>query len=195
MMAVSSEPCIVPFQPEHAAGVLAVSDATLGQGYLASLGPVLTKPGLVFGVALDGHEVVGFVFGWRLERGGLSHLYPDLFRRPRPTLVAEAEASWRLGILKTIAVAPGWQGRGLGVRLFRGCAQRLQREGASAIVVPAWTVQEQANLGPLLDREGFAPFARIERPWSTECDDGALCCPVRGEGPCVCGLRLYAKAL
>jgi len=192
---------ILPYLDEMSAAVRAVADDCLGRGYLRDLRPVLSRPGLVFEVALDRHApagdaVAGFVFGWQLGPGDLDDLYPALRGVARPPVLAAAESWGRLGILKTIAVAPGHRGRGLGNRLFRECVIRLALDGADALVVPAWTVRDRPNLGPVLDRHGCVPWAEVARPWQWECDHAAFDCPHRtaAEG-CVCGLRLYGKAL
>ncbi len=196
---------IVPFQPGHEAEVRRLADRCLGDGYLGDLSPVLSRPGLVFGVALatggtgaegegTGGDIAGFVFGWRLAAGELDGLYPALRDQPRPEPLLRAEAAGHLAILKTIAVDPAWQGRGLGGELFRGCAQRLRLDGADGLVVPAWTIAGRPNLGPVLTREGFHPFAELPRPWAEDCDRHSFTCHHRSQDEgCICGLRLYGK--
>lgn len=187
---------IAPFEPSHGPEILALAGRCLGEGYLEDLNPVLARPGLVFGVAMAPTGLAGFVFGWRLAPGDLDDLYADLSGRPRPPAVSAAESAGRLAILKTIAIDPAWQGRGLGAELFRGCVERLRLDGADALVVPAWTISGRPNLGPVLDRAGCEPFAEIPRPWSFECDHAVFTCPHRAEGAgCVCGLRIYGMAL
>ncbi|MFM2044203.1 MAG: hypothetical protein RLY86_2779 [Pseudomonadota bacterium] len=189
-----------PFRPADTAAVVRLAGLCLGQGYITDLAPILARPGLVFVVAeaaggKDGDGgVAGFVFGWRLEPSDLAALYPELKAAQVAHLVGSVGETAQLGILKTIAVDPGCQGRGLGARLMAACLDRLAADGATALVVPAWIIDGRVNLGPLLDRAGLPPIAALTRPWQADCDSGAMVCPARTDR-CRCDLRFHAGPL
>jgi putative acetyltransferase len=87
-----------------------------------------------------------------------------------------------------LAVAPEWQGRGIGARLVRDCLERAAEAGAARVLV----LGDPAYYG----RFGFAPEARIAPPyplpaeWRTAWQSVAVAGPAApggGDNPTVAG--------
>ncbi len=92
-----------------------------------------TYPGFTGDLALDGDQVVGFVYGYHSGRGGWWH------STIRPALVENGHGSWLDDAFEFVelAVDPDWQGHGIGGRLHDAILARVSERTALLSTGPA----------------------------------------------------------
>jgi GNAT superfamily N-acetyltransferase len=178
---------------------LSLTDAVLGSGYLDPTAFVKSPgaPVRLAAVATDG-MLSGLLLGYVLGPG-----------RARDTLleghdlVIDSDALWRadkagsIGVLKTIAVRPQVQGRGVGRNLLAAGEALLKALGATLYAMPAWMRgDEQVSIGRLAEKAGYSVAITVPGFWAENCEAGLITCPERGDSEeCICAMRLYLRPL
>lgn len=146
---------------------------------------------------VDG-SFAGFSISYLLQAGKFQEVV--LEGHPLPPSINDvlyADNLGTLGVLKTVAVDPSLQGRGVGTALIKEGEKRLSKVGASLIVVPAWERADgNLNIGGVLEHLGYTSSAKIEYFWKQDCDAGSFVCPERTKcKECVCHVILFRKAV
>lgn len=135
--------------PDDRAAIAAVNEAAFGQPAEAALVDALREHGALTLslVALAAGAIVGHIAFSPVTITGAGGLHPAIGLAP-------------------MAVAPSWQGRGVGTRLVRAGLDRLRAAGASAVIVLG-----HPHYYP---RFGFAPASRFGLRWEHEAADEAF---------------------
>jgi ribosomal protein S18 acetylase RimI-like enzyme len=192
---------IIGMQEVHKAGISNIASSQFGPGYVsdADLDNGDKRFVLVGVLSAEGStQVVGFAIG---EIADISDRYQVRTRLPDD--VRRAANSGKLGVIKTIAIADRYEGRGIGNQIFNAMERMLQSRGADMIVVPAWKSSRGIHIKGLLDHNGYIPFLTCPRYWKEQCDKSEFVCNDRqqitatGEQKleCICDLVWYKKAL
>jgi len=179
---------------------VAISEQTLGPDYISkqSFDIPYGKPVCLGARDEDSDALIGFCIAYLLKADKFRSVVMEGHAvSARSAEIEHADAAGRLGVIKTVAVSPAVQGRGVGTELVQAAEDRLKQFGATAIVVPAWERGEgRLNIGGVLDHLGYEEWLKAPHFWRTGCDSGSFACPERRpDSPCVCNMRLYRKSV
>ncbi len=177
-------------EPSDLLAVLRIADEQLGEGYVSESDLRRTDESdrsFTHVAELDG-RIVGFAVG--LVRG--SGEVGELMRVPLPRHLALAD---RVGVVKTVAVAPGYHGRGIGTRLADACLDEFRARGVQAVCSVAWKRGETVNIKGVLERRGFVGFAEVPDYWTQDSVRDGFRCPECGEPPCRCAAVMFSQVL
>ncbi len=180
------------YSPRWQAEVSALAERVLGTGFFEIPSEIMRDPESCVFVALTGDDqVAGFVRGRVLPKGGLrdflEHRVPDI-----PQDLEEADATGVLGVIETVAVAPEYQGQGIGTKLLRIVHNTIIGRGADKLIVTFKRGPRAGHVGHLMEKLGFEFWVKLETYWKTRCDLGEFACVDRGEA-CTCEAVFYRK--
>lgn len=97
------------------------------------------------------------------------------------------------GLIKSIAVSPGYQGRGIASALVTSALAELVAHGAEQTYSLAWASKERGcQLCGVLTSVGFRAVQRIERFWYNDSIANGYICPVCGN-PCECAVWVMIR--
>ena len=179
-----------PGVPDDLLAVLQISDEQLGEGYVGADDLRRTdeaERSFIHVAELDG-RLVGFAVG--LVRS--PEEVRELMRVPLPRHLALAG---EVGVVKTVAVAPAFHGRGIGTRLTDACITEFRRRGVRALCSVAWKRGETVNIRGVLERRGFARFAEVPDYWTDDSVREGLRCPECGDPPCRCAAVMFSQVV
>ncbi|HLY32873.1 MAG TPA: GNAT family N-acetyltransferase [Ktedonobacterales bacterium] len=180
---------------------LAVLQAGLGQGFITKqyflryVAPQPRKPFRRALVALD--EATTSVLGvLTIEIVGAKALRASFLDSYE---LARADANIRLlrpgktGLIKSIAVSPAHQGRGVATQLIAHGMKELANQGAEHLYSLAWVSgQSGCHLCGVLTALGFREIREIERFWYQDSLANGYTCLVCGH-PCECAVRVMIQ--
>jgi ribosomal protein S18 acetylase RimI-like enzyme len=177
-----------PTQSSHWEGILKIGKETLGEDYID-----LSDTWNVCFIALNqDDEPVGFINGNIGTQDELSPIYskipPGQFPPGHESII---------GIIANVAVLPGLQGSGVGLRLMEAFEEEAGRRGATFLLTEAWKYknpvgEEIVHIKRLLQKSGFNETISIDDYWKEQCDREEFQCPARG-CQCNCGVTLWNK--
>ena len=166
---------ITPASPAHYSGYVALINSQLGEDYMTVRdfeAMAADAQALIFAAVerTDGDKVLGVVTGRMLDKDSALSLL-----KIQPEQLPEyAKNSQYIGILKTIAVSPSSQGRGVGSALVRTLLDALAQAGVDSVACVAWQYHDAErgaveNVRGLMDSFGFHCCASIRDYWAEEC--------------------------
>jgi GNAT superfamily N-acetyltransferase len=180
---------ILPYNPSFQKQVLDIADATLGQSYFtASEIQQLTTENALGLVAMNDENVSGFAFTLRLTTSQLIEKYH------LQEVLIDKNSEQKSAMLKTIAIHPNHQKKGLGTALLKATLNALKEEKIQDLYVIAWKSGNTVNLASLLSEFNFKPMAAIPEYWYADSLEKKYVCPACGGPPCVCSALLYKNS-
>jgi len=133
--------------------------------------------------------IVGAATGLLLDHDQFVDLLPEDMRLAAEDVLPNLDYQC-LGILKSIAVTTGAEGRGIGTSLAQGIVQRLWDEGATYIVAIGWTDAAGCHIKGVLEGLGFKQVGLLENFWTNDSKSKDYDCPSCGQ-PCTCAAMLF----
>ena len=101
----------------------------------------------------------------------------------------------QFGVIKTIAVQPKLQQKGIGSALFSEAERQLQQQAINFIIVPAWIYDDVINIQTMVKKNGYIKWFVIKDFWHSFCYRTNFKCPKKQNNICICGMLMYKKAL
>jgi GNAT superfamily N-acetyltransferase len=192
--AYSFVPCVARLALEsierrHVPRVLKVADEQLGHGFIDG-DDVFAEPdssgqsNKIAIAAID--ESVPRVIGFGLAHVVKPEAVVDYVSWPpdeTPTSVSYADA---VGIIKTVAVASEYRGRGVGHTIVQRLVDECMHNGAEVLCSIAWKAGESINIGGVLTTHGFSVDCEIPDYWKDDSLEKGYHCPRCGAPPCGC---------
>jgi ribosomal protein S18 acetylase RimI-like enzyme len=180
---------LLPYNPSFQKQVLDIADATLGHSYFtASEIQQLTKENALGIVSITEEKVAGFAFTLRLTTMQIIEKYN------LQDVLINKKSEQKSAMLKTIAIHPNHQKKGLGAALLKATMNALKEEKIQDLYVIAWKSGNTINLGSLLSGFNFNPMATIPDYWYADSLKKNYVCPACGGPPCVCSALLYKNS-
>lgn len=169
--------------------VLRLADEQLGEGYLdiGTIGRAGSDQEAFIKIATVDGVVAGFLRCLVQDQEAVV----TMVRGPLPRHLRLAQ---EIGVVKSIAVALGAQGRGLGTELLRAGADEFRKRGIEAACAVAWKRGDHINIKGVLERASFTPFAEVPDYWGEESLRLGYGCPACGTPPCRCSAVMYSNA-
>ncbi len=99
-----------------------------------------------------------------------------------------------VGLLRSIAVAPSYRGRGVATQLTEAGLKWCASEGATAMLAFAWDPPAGSQFAGVLKHSGFCPVMTIDNYWTNDSAAKGYDCPACG-AVCHCGAVVYSRAL
>jgi ribosomal protein S18 acetylase RimI-like enzyme len=187
--------------PQRAAQALMVLRQGLGQDFISAdrfmlyAAPRAPKPYRAALAALDGETgaVVGALTVEIVEARAMRESFLDSHELARGHAGIRRLQPGRTGLIKSIAVAPASQGRGVATALIQRGLRVLAEHGARDYYSLAWESERGGCLlyGPLA-AAGFQSALRLERFWYQDSLAHGYSCPACGQ-PCVCAARVMVR--
>lgn len=163
-----------------------LADEQFGAGYLTE-GDVhrCTPRGSGFTlVAVDQDRMVGFALCRLPSREELR----KMLRIPLP------DGSEPDGVLRTIAVRPGYQRQDVGQSLVQSALTQFRALGAGTVYTVAWKRRGAVPLRGVLTGARFTRLAKVRDYWTTASLAEGFACVSCGTPPCRCTAVVYAHA-
>ena len=101
----------------------------------------------------------------------------------------------QIGIIKTIAIAQKYWGRGIASKLVEDLEGRFYGDGIHLITCVAWCHDNIENIGGIMRRYNYREQMYIENYWEKESIEKGFVCPVCGDNGCFCSAKIYTKAI
>lgn len=95
-----------------------------------------------------------------------------------------------IGVLKSVAVLPEAQGKGIGASLSGVVTDSLTSAGVDCVLSVGWTDNEGCHIQGALTKLGYTPCADIQNFWFEESLTQGYPCPSCGN-PCRCSARIF----
>lgn len=172
-------------EPQDKNAAQALADESLGAGYFAAAARDMGES-LWLG-AFQSQALVGVA---RAVIVPFSSLGLELNLSAAIGLPGESQ----VGLLKTLAVAPGARKQGIGAQLTQARLQWLSLRRVSTALAVSWQGAGPAAAA-LLQACGFRAVARLEAPYADESLAHGVACPVCGAPPCACPGTLFWRSL
>jgi ribosomal protein S18 acetylase RimI-like enzyme len=98
-----------------------------------------------------------------------------------------------IGLIKSVAVAPEFQGRGIGTQLVKDAIKKLEEHGAEAFYALGWVSKERGcHIQGVLEALDFRMISQFDCFWYKDSIEYGYSCPSCGH-PCQCSTRLFVK--
>ncbi len=110
--------------------------------------------------------------------------------------ISQLEQLGRIGLIETVATAPGYEGFGIGCQVTTKLITELEARGAGFFVVIAWKSPDRGvHIGGILDRLGFSAVAEVPEFWREDSLARHTCCSYCGSPPCTCTAVIYTRSV
>ena len=181
------------YSPSRQSQVTALADQVFGAGFFPNPGEIAQEPDTRFVLCLsdDGEELIGFIFGRLLPPEGLRDFFEGRVESI-PKDIAEADAKGVLAVIRTIAVAPGQQGKGVGTKLLEIIHDSLVGLGGDTLMVTFKRDPGSPGVDKLMHKLGFELWAESGTYLRQRCDQGQFKCVARTDR-CNCKALFYRK--
>lgn len=163
-----------------------IASLCFGDQYLpiSQINKYLRAPG-VFIHFYDHNQILGYCIGLVQEHPMNNDFYEQFPIQPQ---------SYPAGLIKSIAVLPGAQNKGIGTRLLEACLHKMKFSfECRSIYYPAWTESENFAFTRKLKNHGFSSSKVIENYWSAESVEKNYQCKRCGNPPCSCSMTLFSN--
>jgi GNAT superfamily N-acetyltransferase len=98
-----------------------------------------------------------------------------------------------IGLIKSVAVAPRFQGRGIGTQLVMDAIKKLEEHGAEAFYALGWVSKARGcHIQGVLEALDFRMISQFDYFWYKDSIEYGYSCPSCGH-PCRCSTRLFVK--
>lgn len=94
------------------------------------------------------------------------------------------------GVLKSVAVSAGMQGRGIGLAISEAVTDALFQNGAGCVVSIGWTDDDGCHIEGTLIKLGYAKRGEINDFWLQDSLEQEYSCP-SCEGACKCSAIIF----
>lgn len=180
------------YTPSWQNEVAALADRVFGDGYFADRSRIAGAPGTCISLCIgDDGRLAGFARGRVLPQGGfgdfLEHKVEDV-----PEDLMAADAAGVIGTILTVAVAPEYQGEGVGTKLLTILHDQLVGQGGDKLIATFKSGPGARNVAGIMDRLGFQFWTRLETYERKRCDGGEFKCAHRTDR-CHCEALFYRK--
>ena len=173
--------------------IVRICDETLGKDYIENLKADHLE---VLVAKMQNGGVVGFVAFKSFSEKCPSTEFPFINNDKIPASFKYCSSKGLVGIIKTLAVDPKYQGRGVGTKLFDSAHEECIDSNTTAIIVPAWKQNNVINIKNILRNKGYEFLTELSDYWKNDCDKNLFKCPSRKpNGQCVCSLVIYWKLI
>jgi N-acetylglutamate synthase-like GNAT family acetyltransferase len=192
VMANQNENLVIDFlgiDNDHLVAAKTICDQTLGKDYLhveELLGAARDREQILLGALLS-KSLVGVLLAHPLDEAATLEINADLQilgrNRRLPTV--------GVALIRTIAIGPRAQHRGIGTALLRHCLEALPQRGFKGAFAFSW-LESPAPSSQLFAKAGFNLLAIKERKWSEWCEaEPNHSCPAWAAAPCTCRAAFY----
>jgi GNAT superfamily N-acetyltransferase len=98
-----------------------------------------------------------------------------------------------IGLIKSVAVAPQFQGQGIGTQLVKDGIKKLKEHGAEAFYSLGWVSKERGcHIQGVLESLDFRMISQFDYFWYKNSIEYGYSCPSCGH-PCQCSTRLFIR--
>lgn len=170
-------------------GIKSISDLCFGKNYLSinSLNKISSHEGVFSKIEVNG-VLVGFCIATTID----SLIDNKWFSLKEYKNISEFPFS----VIKTIAITPNYQSKGLGSKLLESTVLKLEAKfELENLFFPAWIINEKSRLKTKLLKMGFHYIKQINQYWFNESIELGYNCPACGNPPCTCSIGLYKKVV
>jgi ribosomal protein S18 acetylase RimI-like enzyme len=164
---------------DHIEYLLCISDECFGRGYLVAA-DFLSGNGFCFG-AFDAGELVGFALSYIVDKDDVFQLFED-----KENVVV-------MHSLKTVAVLPSFQRRGMGDALFGASIIMAESMGCSLSFGYGWLYNGSIPSSRLFEKYGFQKGAEIPEFWFHDSLVKQYECAICGTPPCRCSALQFFR--
>jgi GNAT superfamily N-acetyltransferase len=193
----SPDATVRPARPDEAQRVVSLLGEALGECYvdLATVQEAITADsGSTCLVAVDRESrLLGAVTYYLVGKESICRFLP----------IGQEEVTERLrllwcnhsvGLLRSIAVASSYRGRGVATQLTEAGLKWCATEGATAMLAFAWDPPSGSQFVGVLKHSGFGPVMSIDNYWTNDSEAKRYECPACG-AVCHCAAVVYSRAL
>ncbi len=100
-----------------------------------------------------------------------------------------------IGLVKSVAVAPQFQGQGIGTQLVKDAIKKLKEHGAEAFYSLGWVSKERGcHIQSVLESLDFRMISQFDSFWYKDSIKYGYSCPSCGH-PCQCSTRLFIRLI
>lgn len=165
--------------------VLKICDELLGEGLYSRkrMDDICQKEHHYFYTISKEEVVVGIFYCYAEQFGSIS-----FFQNMGLSMIAP---DMRIGVAKSIALAPDMRNKGFSEKLLKECSEFLfEKEKVEAILIPAWMKNGKIPAENHLVKCSYEFLKDVEHPWAIYQD---LKCPVCKKKPCMCDGAIYIR--
>lgn len=172
---------------------LAIYDQSLGQDYITPddfIKYIKNKEKyIVIGATLQ-NNLVGVMVAYTM---GIEETqeYNDILRKHKGPLTLE---SYKVGVIKSVAVEKQHRHRGIGTQLTRESIRSLQMKECNALFAISWVSNKPYSSQPMFESLGFRNILTIPNYWTEDSIKEGYLCPNCGN-PCRCAAIFYFKLI
>ncbi len=163
-----------------------ISDRCFGVNYLSinQLNKLISIEGFYLKLSVNS-IVVGFCLAQKIS---IQQIKSDFY-------ISETGPE-KFGIIRTIAIVPEYQRKGMGSALLKKMVHKMEITGKfSNIYYPSWVESHSAGFTKIIKREGFVEVGIYKNYWSNDSIAQNFKCIKCGNPPCNCSMQLYKRII
>lgn len=168
---------------KHMKGLIKIADLTMGKGYYNPLDIIeYTSPGSNIYFSIIDNKITGFALSYfiRGDNQNIKFCCNDI--------------KGSIGLVKTIAIDPNYQNKGIGTKLLDATLADFNKNGINTAISFLWkSTDGKINASKLLENRLFKLYKTILQYWYYESLKKGYECPTCGKPPCNCSALLYLK--
>lgn len=170
---------------------LVIYDQSLGQDYIAPddfIKYIKNKEKyIVIGATLQ-NNLVGVMVAYTMNPEETQE-YTDVLRKHKVPFTLE---SYKVGLIKSVAVEKQYRHRGIGTQLTQESIRSLQMKGCDALFAISWVSNKPDSSQPMFESLGFRNILMVPNYWTEDSIKEGYLCPNCGN-PCRCTAIFYFK--
>jgi ribosomal protein S18 acetylase RimI-like enzyme len=180
------------YTPEWQDEVAALADRVFGDGYFAERRKIAKVRETCMSLCIgDDGALAGFARGRVLPQGGFAEFFEHQLE-DIPEDIATADAAGVIGTILTVAVAPEYQGKGVGTKLLTILHDQLVGQGGDKLIATFRRGAGARNVDGIMEKLGFQFWTRFQTYERDRCDRGDFKCAHRTDR-CDCEALFYRK--
>lgn len=176
-----------PLSSENSTTAKALCDRFVGAGLYSEeqLNAAITELDHFFTLVYSGDTAVGYFYCYITDtQGALDEL-------SAPQVAEVCNGKNRIGICRSIGIAPEYRSSGLAEALLSHFSQLLFEKGSELILIPAWKKGSFIPAQRLIDRCGGRYLCDLDKPWQKLT---TLKCSYCNTERCSCDAVVYMMA-
>ena len=174
--------------------VAALADQVFGDGFFADRSMIAGVAGACISLCIgEGDELAGFARGRVLPPGGFGEFLEHGVGET-PEDLSVADAAGMSGTILNVAVAPEYQGKGVGTKLLTILHDQLVGRGGDKLIATFRRGPGASNVDGIMERLGFEFWTRLGTYEQERCDLGEFKCAHRTDR-CGCEALFYRKVV